>query len=426
MDINYNGKHKNKPVTRPKTATPLYAARRRRVVMLAIAIFALLPGAAFADTLCEDGWLSPSNGGSGTCSWHGGIAGGDDYNDGYNDGYDDGDGYYGSGNSSQNNGGAVLFWVVLVGGAIYWYSNSGFSKPKSGSRNTTPKQTELERVMFEPEAIRVNHSYWGKPVRGVYADGSTVYAATDHGLSISTDGGVTFKNRTTEDGLGDNFINGVYADGSTVYAATDHGLSISTDGGVTFKNRTFYTFTFEQSVCISSSKSGLGDNWVQEVYADGSTVYAATKGGLSISTDGGVTFKNRTTEDGLGDNSVREVYADGSTVYAATKGGLSISTDGGVTFKNRTTKDGIGDNSVWGVYADGSTVYAATWVGLSISTDGGATFKNRTRADGLRGNYVYGVYADGSTVYAATYGGLSISTDGGATFSNRTTRKLPS
>ncbi|MFH1263856.1 MAG: hypothetical protein V1495_10510 [Pseudomonadota bacterium] len=54
-------------------------------------------------------------------------------------------------------------------------------------------------------------------------------------MSISTDGGATFTNRTTADGLGDNDVNGVFAVGSTVYAATDGGgLSISTDGGTTF------------------------------------------------------------------------------------------------------------------------------------------------------------------------------------------------
>jgi hypothetical protein len=40
---------------------------------------------------------------------------------------------------------------------------------------------------------------------------------------------------------------------------------------------------------IAASRSGI----VRGVYADGSTVYAATKGGLSISTDGGATFNGR-------------------------------------------------------------------------------------------------------------------------------------
>ena len=102
------------------------------------------------------------------------------------------------------------------------------------------------------------------------------------------------------------------------------------------------------------------------------------------------------------------VYASGSTVYAATGGGLSISTNGGVTFTNKTTENGLGYDIVIGVYASGSTVYAATVGGLSISTDGGGTFTNKTTANGLGDNWVRGVYASGSTVYAATSGGLSI------------------
>ena len=115
---------------------------------------------------------------------------------------------------------------------------------------------------------------------------------------------------------------------------------------------------------------------------------------LPVSPDQGAacvsSFANRTTADGLGDISYGEtvfgVYADGSNVYAATSGGLSISTDGGATFTNRTTAEGLGNNSVSGVYADGSNVYAATDDGLSISTNGGVSFTNKTTDNGLGNN----------------------------------------
>jgi LPXTG-motif cell wall-anchored protein len=80
-------------------------------------------------------------------------------------------------------------------------------------------------------------------------------------------------------------------------------------------------------------------------------------------------FTNKTTADGLGDDVVNGVYVVGSNVYAATDGGLSISTDGGASFTNKTTSNGLGNNIVWGVYVDGSNVYAATDGGLSISAD---------------------------------------------------------
>src|SRR5262245_47465053 len=102
-------------------------------------------------------------------------------------------------------------------------------------------------------------------------------------------------------------------------------LTVLPAAALTFTNRT--------------TADGLGDNGVGGVFAEGSTVYAATFGGLSISTNGGITFTNRTTADGLGSNVVYSIFADGSTVYAATEGGVSISTNGGITFTNRTTAD---------------------------------------------------------------------------------------
>jgi hypothetical protein len=89
---------------------------------------------------------------------------------------------------------------------------------------------------------------------------------------------------------------------------------------------------------------------------------------LSISTDDGTSFINKTTSSGLGGITLQGVYASGSTIYAATSGGLSISTDGGTSFTNYNPSNGLGSNTVNGVYASGSTIYAATTGGLSIGT----------------------------------------------------------
>jgi hypothetical protein len=47
---------------------------------------------------------------------------------------------------------------------------------------------------------------------------------------------LTFTNKTTTDGLGSNDVRGVYANGNTIYAATTNGLSISSNGGTSFTN----------------------------------------------------------------------------------------------------------------------------------------------------------------------------------------------
>lgn len=241
-------------------------------------------------------------------------------------------------------------------------------------------------------------------VNGVFLDGSTIYAATQNGLSISTDGGSSFVNRTVNDGLGHNYVYGVFASGSSVYAGTAMGLSISSDSGVSFINKT--------------TASGLGNKAVTGVHVSGGKIYASTVGGLSISSDGGTSFTNKTTANGLGDNLLRGVYVSGTTIYAATDGGVSISTNGGTSFINRTTANGLGSNVVYGVFASGTSVYAATTGGLSISTNGGASFINKTTANGLGNNITAGVFASGSSIYVATWDGLSVSENGGSSFFN--------
>jgi hypothetical protein len=246
----------------------------------------------------------------------------------------------------------------------------------------------------------------------VYA-GTAIYAATDGGLSISSDGGA-FTNYTTNNGLGSNTVNGVYevyTNVDNVYAATSGGLSISNvfGGAGTYIN---YTLA-----------DGLGANTVTAVYAIGSTVYAATYGGgLSISTttdpvSGRLVFTPYTTANsGLGSDIVLGVYAVGdglaqTYVYAATAGGgLGVSNDNGQTYINKTTADGLGSPFVFGVYAVGNTVYAATSGGLSFSNNNGRSFTNTVLPYGIPPT---GVYVLGNTSYVATNNGLFIDTGAG-------------
>jgi hypothetical protein len=290
----------------------------------------------------------------------------------------------------------------------------GFSTFPFSSLEINPKESHMYTIKtLEEQSVRkLSSQYWFRPLPvaralgkglamvkrfwvslGLLAFFGMSFTAATIPVSPASAAACfsTFTNKTTVNGLGNNYVLGVYVDGSNVYAATIGGLSISANGGATFLNKT--------------TGQGLGSNVVYGVYADGLNVYAATDGGLSISTDGGAAFTNKTTADGLGNNNANGVYAIGTNVYAATAGGLSISANGGSSFVNPTVV------VVNGVYAVGSNVYAATAGGLSISTDGGATFTNRTTADGLGNNAVLGVYAVGGTIYAATQGGLSISAD---------------
>ena len=110
----------------------------------------------------------------------------------------------------------------------------------------------------------------------------------------------------------------MYAIGNTVYAATQFGLGISTDGGTTFTNR-------------RTNNSGLLSDALYAVYAIAgangapNTIYVATEGGgLSISTNGGANWTTYSRAAGLASPYVYEVRVSTGIVYAATSFGLSI------------------------------------------------------------------------------------------------------
>ena len=236
-------------------------------------------------------------------------------------------------------------------------------------------------------------------IHEVYAMGSNIYAATNLGLSISTNSGSTFSNKTkTANGLGNDLVNGLFVSSTKIYAATAGGLSISDNEGATFSNKT--------------TANGLGSNIVNDVFVDatGNNIYAATLSGLSISINAGVSFTNNAI------GSVRGIFVEGTNIYAATTTGLSISTDAGANFISKTTADGLGNNNVNDVYKVGNILYVATSGGLSISTDNGNTFSNKTTTNGLGNNNVSSVFAIGGFIYASTVGGLSLSNDNGNTF----------
>ena len=232
-------------------------------------------------------------------------------------------------------------------------------------------------------------------VRSVSVSGSTICVVSSGRLLISTNGGLSFTERTTANGLvGAGFVNDVVISGTTVYAATLGGLAISTNGGVSFTNRT--------------TANGLGSNLVHDVFVSGSTIYAGTDRGLSISTNGGTSFTNRNRDHGLGDSIIRRVFVSGSNVYVLTDRSLSISTNGGASFTNRPF-------SGHDIFVVGSTIYVGNNNGLYISTDGGTLLSNRRVGPGFS-NEVRKILVVGPTIYLATANGLFISADDGRSF----------
>ena len=68
-------------------------------------------------------------------------------------------------------------------------------------------------------------------------------------------------------------------------------------------------------------------------------------------------------------------FADGSTIFMGTDGGLSLSSDGGHTWSTLTNNSGFTVSQVRGVSASGDNVLVSSWdTGNSFSTDHGSTW----------------------------------------------------
>ena len=166
-------------------------------------------------------------------------------------------------------------------------------------------------------------------------DGRRVFAATEEGLSISSDRGETWP-RAALRGKGVRTIVQNPASGGTLFAGTeDDGIFVSADTGATWQ----------------SSSDGLLHNTVYALDLDprdGRRVFAGTHGGgVYISEDGGKHWTQ--SSQGLTNLDVHSLVVSRvhpRTVYAGTlNGGLFISTDGGARWKFQSQEDA----QVWGL-----------------------------------------------------------------------------
>lgn len=280
--------------------------------------------------------------------------------------------------------------AVSSGGRIHMAINDGGTAWSSNGGDTW-------NIVTDPTG-----SPTGGAVREVFPVGTTIYAAVSSsgrgpgGLFVSNDNGATWSAPIT--GMISTNLRGVYVAGGALYVYTQQGMSRSTNGGATWTNFT--------------TGNGLAGNDVYDVHVAGSTIYVATWNGLSVSTDNGATWTTKTTADGLGDNISTSVHVSGSTVVVGNWCyGVSVSTDGGATFSSRTVANsGLGNDCINDVWTANGLVYTANsnGGGISISNNNGTGWTNY-QLDTLGVNTAYGLWVESDgTVYAADQFGLVI------------------
>lgn len=233
-------------------------------------------------------------------------------------------------------------------------------------------------------------------VLSVFVSGSTIYAGLgsggSNGLSISTNQGATWTNY-----LNGYNVQGIWASGSTIYAATDGGLQKSVNGGA--------LFTVDPVVNVTHNS--------RAVLVSGSKIYVGTNGGgVFISLDTGT---NWTQHSGtLAGPYVANLALSGGTLYAATStsggaGDVSATSNDGTTWTSLSATSGY---PAYAVYVSGSSLYAGAPIGAFVSTNGGNTWATIYSAK------VNGIASAGSKLYLATgSNGLQVSSDGGTNWS---------
>jgi hypothetical protein len=241
-------------------------------------------------------------------------------------------------------------------------------------------------------------------VNEVTTVGTSVYAATNNGLSYSTDNGLTY---TLVPIGGTLSVNDVAVNGTNVFVATNDGIWSSNSGGTV----------------SGSFNQALSGQFVHALFVVGSKVYVGTTNGLyeftyDVVTNSLAQDAHYTTADGLGSDQVNGIFVKSGIIFAATSGGLSIKFNPLFPFFNRNlSNSGLASNNVRSVFESGGIIYAGTANGLSVSTNGGSSFSNV-----LPGESINDIFISSGLIYLATINGLKVTTSGSDTFTTYLTQ----
>ena len=205
--------------------------------------------------------------------------------------------------------------------------------------------------------------------------------------------------------LPSNSISAVFHDDNATWIGTGKGLSITLDGGRTFRN-------------YSDFNEGLSDTQVYSIFkSDDSTFWVGFINGLVQARASIVTPISRNNSNILS-NTVNGVFvSNDGTLWLATDAGVSFQEPGSPKFThiNSSTNSLIADDVATTVLADETTVWIGTFEGGLYRYDRKTTLISRVHYepnsnDGLHSNAITSLAkASGGDIVVGTYGGgLSI------------------
>ncbi|MBN1698312.1 MAG: hypothetical protein JW881_12430 [Spirochaetales bacterium] len=255
---------------------------------------------------------------------------------------------------------------------------------------TAPEETgDGEKGFVTDAAYTASDGLADDNVHDAYYAGGEYYAATNGGISISTDNGETWNTTTTPD-IPHDQVYCILLDGGTVYAGTFAGLAVGANKGETW---TTYIAGFS----------------VKDIMIDGGVLYAATGSGLVVADTGDLSNPDLyTTDVGLADNNVNSIFLTGTTLYLGTEGGLSITNTNFTSWMTYDIDDGLLEDGVDTVVASGEVIICGVNYAVNISANNGTDWAIDYSTGG---GAVTGTVIDGTKVYIAKYGGPLFITD---------------
>ena len=274
----------------------------------------------------------------------------------------------------------------------------------------------------------------GGTVDCILPDGSNLFSGTVWGgVYLSTNMGMNWN--PARGGLTNNNVRALASGGGNLFAGTAGGVFRSTNNGTTWISLNT-SFTDVSSLAFSGAvllagvygdgayvSTDNGVNWHQTLVSQsvscltvsGSNIYAGTRGaGMFYSTDNGGTWENRRnglTPEGM---AVSGFAISGVNLFAATAGGVFLSTDAGMNW----TQAGGGSLSVsvQAVAVNGPNLFAGTLAaGVYRSTDNGSNWTPASA--GLVDIKISSLAVSGSVLFAGTEAaGVFSSADNGNTW----------
>ena len=204
---------------------------------------------------------------------------------------------------------------------------------------------------------------------------------------------------TQTNGVFGGSVNCMAANGTNIFAAVNGIVSLTTDNGNTWVLR----------------DTGMTATAVRALSITGSNIFAATDTGVYLSSNNGSTWAAVNT--GLTNHNAYSLAISGSNIFAATLGrGVFLSSNNGGNWSAVNT--GLTDTAILSLAINGTTIFAGTDSGkVFLSTNNGSSWTPASTGLPPTG-YVNSLVISGTNIIASTGAGIYLSTNNGSNWTS--------